>query len=334
MSRANIRTSSTMCWTGRRTCWRRARCTRSSTAASTGTPASTATGCCCDAAAAVPGPARSAARSEALLDAMLTPEKVAGELAYLDRASTRRVRAALWLGLAAQAARRGAARTRTRLGATALAPLADAFAARFDGYPAQADLSDPRRHPFQHRLRADPRARLGGGERPGARRADPRPRARIGIGGDRDCQAWEPGGDEFLSPALIEALLHAPRAAAPRVPRLVRRLPAATSPRASRPPCSRPAIVTDRRDGKIAHLDGLNLSRAWCWRGIADALDDRRSPRRARDAADAPSRRQPAACRRRLYGRALAGDLRAAGAGGRLSVGMVYKRLAAAPRNP
>ena len=24
--------------------------------------------------------------------------------------------------------------------------------------------------------------------------------------GDRDCQAWEPGGDEFLSPALIEAL--------------------------------------------------------------------------------------------------------------------------------
>ena len=26
------------------------------------------------------------------------------------------------------------------------------------------------------------------------------------FGGDRDCQAWEPGGDEFLSPALIEAL--------------------------------------------------------------------------------------------------------------------------------
>ena len=26
------------------------------------------------------------------------------------------------------------------------------------------------------------------------------------FGADRDCQAWEPGGDEFLSPALIEAL--------------------------------------------------------------------------------------------------------------------------------
>ena len=32
-----------------------------------------------------------------------------------------------------------------------------------------------------------------------------------------------------------------------------------------------PATVSDRSDGKIAHLDGLNLSRAWCWR---------RSPRR------------------------------------------------------
>ena len=27
-----------------------------------------------------------------------------------------------------------------------------------------------------------------------------------------------------------------------------------------------PAVVSDRTDGKIAHLDGLNLSRAWCWR--------------------------------------------------------------------
>ena len=34
-----------------------------------------------------------------------------------------------------------------------------------------------------------------------------------------------------------------------------------------------PAIVSDRSDGKIAHLDGFNLSRAWCWRGLADALD-------------------------------------------------------------
>jgi hypothetical protein len=34
-----------------------------------------------------------------------------------------------------------------------------------------------------------------------------------------------------------------------------------------------PARVSDRTDGKIAHLDGLNLSRAWCWRTLARTLD-------------------------------------------------------------
>ena len=47
-----------------------------------------------------------------------------------------------------------------------------------------------------------------------------------------------------------------------------------------------PATVSDRSDGKIGHLDGLNLSRAWCWRLLATALppDD---PRRARALAAA-----------------------------------------------
>jgi hypothetical protein len=53
------------------------------------------------------------------------------------------------------------------------------------------------------------------------------------------------------------------------LPRLDRREPATLF---------QPASVSDRSDGKIAHLDGLNLSRAWCWREIALALpsDDRR----------------------------------------------------------
>ena len=38
---------------------------------------------------------------------------------------------------------------------------------------------------------------------------------------------------------------------------------------ASRATLFEPAVVSDRTDGKIAHLDGLNLSRAWCWRSIA-----------------------------------------------------------------
>ena len=91
--------------------------------------------------------------------------------------------------------------------------------------------------------------------------------------GDRDCQAWEPGGDEFLSPALIEALCMA--RALPEgefsewfsgfLPRIGRREPATLF---------MPATVSDRSDGKIAHLDGLNLSRAWCWRSIAPMLGD------------------------------------------------------------
>ena len=50
----------------------------------------------------------------------------------------------------------------------------------------------------------------------------------------------------------------------------------------------RPAAVSDRGDGKIVHLDGLNLSRAWCWRSLAAALpesDGRR--RRMEESAEA-----------------------------------------------
>jgi hypothetical protein len=93
-----------------------------------------------------------------------------------------------------------------------------------------------------------------------------RQRAQDWFANDRDCQAWEPGGDEFLSPALIEALCM--KRAAPALfddwfaaflPRLAERQPATLFT---------PATVSDRSDGKIAHLDGLNLSRAWCWREL------------------------------------------------------------------
>jgi Protein of unknown function (DUF2891) len=33
-----------------------------------------------------------------------------------------------------------------------------------------------------------------------------------------------------------------------------------------------PAVVSDASDGQIAHLHGLNASRAWCWRRIAESL--------------------------------------------------------------
>ena len=88
---------------------------------------------------------------------------------------------------------------------------------------------------------------------------------------DRACQAWEPGGDEFLSPALCEALL---------MSRLIDRTDFAAWFHAFLPDVEAgepatlftPATVSDRSDGKIAHLDGLNLSRAWALREIASAI--------------------------------------------------------------
>jgi hypothetical protein len=88
---------------------------------------------------------------------------------------------------------------------------------------------------------------------------------------DSDCQAWEPSGEDFLSPALIQTecmrRVLAPAAFhswfAQFLPRLAKREPATLFA---------PARVSDRSDGRIVHLDGLNLSRAWCWRGIAESL--------------------------------------------------------------
>ena len=88
------------------------------------------------------------------------------------------------------------------------------------------------------------------------------------YGDDRDCQAWEPGGDDFLSSALVEAeCMRRALGAREFSEWLSRFLP---DLRGRRPATLfSPAIVSDRNDGKIVHLDGLNLSRAWCWRALA-----------------------------------------------------------------
>jgi hypothetical protein len=83
--------------------------------------------------------------------------------------------------------------------------------------------------------------------------------------------SWEPGGSDFLSPALVEADLMR-RVLPPGefqewlgrfLPQLSRGEPANLL---------QPALVTDRADPQIVHLDGLNLSRAWCMQSIAAAL--------------------------------------------------------------
>ena len=89
---------------------------------------------------------------------------------------------------------------------------------------------------------------------------------------DKSCPlGYEPAGEDFLSPCIGEA-------------DLVRRLlpPAEYAswladflsqlPKDGRADWLAPGVVTDPTDGKLAHLDGLNLSRAWMLEGIAAGL--------------------------------------------------------------
>ncbi len=80
---------------------------------------------------------------------------------------------------------------------------------------------------------------------------------------------WEPGGDQFLSPGLGEADLMR-RVLAPREFELWLRdfLPELAAGKL----VLKPAVVADRSDPKLVHLDGLNLSRAWALEGIMSAL--------------------------------------------------------------
>ncbi|MEA1888008.1 MAG: DUF2891 domain-containing protein [Bacteroidota bacterium] len=87
---------------------------------------------------------------------------------------------------------------------------------------------------------------------------------------DSQCpMSWEPGGNDFLSPCLEEA-------------DIMRRVLDQEEyskwlndfiPELSDPSFTlEPGIVTDRSDGQLAHLDGLNFSRAWCLYGIANNI--------------------------------------------------------------
>ena len=106
-------------------------------------------------------------------------------------------------------------------------------------------------------------------------------RAGTYFAGDVDYPAsWEPGGDDFLSPCLTEADLMRRVLGAGEFTRWFERF----LPRIEEgEPESllNPVEVTDRSDPKLVHLDGLNLSRAWCMSSVASSLPED-SPRRVR----------------------------------------------------
>jgi len=97
-------------------------------------------------------------------------------------------------------------------------------------------------------------------------------KARAFYASDKNCPlAYEPSGEDFLSPCLAEADLMRRILPAREYGEWLRHfLP--VIPVNSKRPWLAPAEVTDRSDPKLAHLDGLNLSRSWMLLGIASGL--------------------------------------------------------------
>jgi hypothetical protein len=221
-----------------------------------------------------------------LFDRHFAPDAIAGECAYLERPGAQafeRTYGWAWLlKLAAElGALPGAAAARW---AANIAPLAAAFVARYLGYLPRAH------YPIRHGTHANSAFGLAFAldyaRAAGALALEHACVAAAGkwFGADRDAPAaWEPCGADFLSPTLMEAELMR-RVLPPAefadwlaafVPGLAQRAPATLFT---------PVAVADRADPQIVHLDGLNLSRAWCMRGIAAALppdDPRVQPLRA-----------------------------------------------------
>lgn len=205
-----------------------------------------------------------------LFNEMLTPDKVAGELAFLQRPTSggfERPYGWAWLLMLAAELERQEGHP----WAANLRPLAQAFADRFKAFLPKATYpvrtGTHYNTAFALALAHDYAAQVDDHELAQLIEAT----ARRWYLADAGAAAWEPSGDDFLSPTLIEAeCLRRILPSADFRLWFSRFLPEA----AQRRPASlfTPATVSDRSDGKIAHLDGLNLSRAWCWRSIAGSL--------------------------------------------------------------
>ena len=222
----------------------------------------------------------------ALFDRRLTPRTIAVECAYFARphaASFERTYGWAWLlALAQELAALGAECARW---SGALAPLAALIVARYRDYLPRAQW------PIRHGMHANSAFGLIFALDYARATADAGfealivERALRWFGDDRDVPVrWEPSGTDFLSPSLVEA-------------ELMRRVMApvdyarwfgAFLPRFAEDgavPMFTPVEVSDRSDPQIVHLDGLNLSRAWCLHGIGHAFAGDPRGRVAMDAA-------------------------------------------------
>jgi len=222
-----------------------------------------------------------ASQARAALARSLTAERLTGELVYLkraDRTSFERPYGLAWL-LALGAELRRFDDPVVRAWAALLVPLEEVAVARLTGWLPKL------RHPIrvgEHDQTAfalglvHDHARIAGR---GELRALVEARAQAFFGADEACPiGYEPSGQDFLSPCLAEADLMRRVLPPDRFATwLDRFLPGL---RGAGEGWLTPAEVPDRADPKLAHLDGLNLSRAWMLEGIASGLSpaDPRGP--------------------------------------------------------
>ena len=220
------------------------------------------------------------ARAELALS--LNAQNIAGEVAYLqrtDRASFERPYGLAWL-LQLSAELRSWNDPQAQQWATVLRPLETEAAARLKSwlpklhYPIRIGEHDQTAFSFGliwdwAGVAGDAQMRSVLGEA-----------ARRFYLNDRNCPIdYEPSGQDFLSPCLAEADFMR-RVQSPAVfGRWLSSFLPGISAKAG-PHWLTPAVVTDRADPKLAHIDGLNLSRAWMLEGIAQGLEkgDRRVP--------------------------------------------------------
>lgn len=216
-----------------------------------------------------------AARARAALATSLTPDNIAGEVQYMQRKGREtfeRPYGLAWL-LQLAAELHEWQDPQAKQWAAALRPLEELVAARVKAWLPK--LSHPIRTgehsqtAFAFALFTDYARLVGDRELEELVRA----RGHAFHFDDRDCPLteYEPSGQDFLSPCLAVADLARrfmpPVRFAAWLGGFLPGLP--LEERADWLPL---AVVTDPTDGKLAHLDGLNLSRAWMLEGIAAGL--------------------------------------------------------------
>jgi hypothetical protein len=210
---------------------------------------------------------------ETLFDRHLRVDSIAAECAYFARphtASFERTYGWAWLlALAQELDGLGAAGARW---SAAVAPLATLIVERWTKHLPRAQW------PIRHGIHANSAFGLvlaldfARATRHAAFQTQVIACARRWFGADCAVPAaWEPSGADFLSPSLTEAALMGRVLAAREysdwfdafLPRFAGSEPANLFA---------PVAVSDRSDPQIVHLDGLNLSRAWCFGEIARAF--------------------------------------------------------------